>query len=247
VKVHWIDLNCDVGEGVGNEDSLFPYISSCNIACGGHTGDADSMLQTATLAQKHGVKVGAHPSYPDRDHFGRVHMELDRDVFQECIEQQIAALAAILSAHEIPLHHIKAHGALYNDLATGGSLAFQYLEVLETFGRHLLIYAPCRSRFASLARKQGFEVWEEAFADRAYESDGSLVSRKKAGAVLTSPEAVGHQVREMVLSGKVHCVDGSYFSLQANTYCLHGDTPNAAEIVMFLTKALQRDSIRIQK
>ncbi|MDX1332909.1 MAG: LamB/YcsF family protein, partial [Robiginitalea sp.] len=111
----------------------------------------------------------------------------------------------------------------------------------------VLIYAPCGSRFADLARARGFEVWEEAFADRAYTADGSLVSRKKPGALLTSPQQVSRQVREMVLSGRVRCMDGSYFSLDPKTYCLHGDTPNAAEILRFLVNFLSGDSIHVQK
>ena len=247
LETHCIDLNCDVGEGVGNEASLFPYISSCNIACGGHAGDPASMLQTATLAGKYHVKIGAHPSYPDREHFGRVHLDLDRDGFQESIEQQITALLEILGRLKFPLHHIKAHGALYNDLAAGGPLALQYLEVLERFGNGVLVYAPCGSPFARLAGERGFQVWEEAFADRAYEADGTLVSRKKPGALLTSPRKVHEQVREMVLSGRVRCSDGSYFTLSPATYCLHGDTPNAVEILTYLVKSLSGESIQIQK
>ena len=245
--MHCIDLNCDVGEGIGNEALLFPYISSCNIACGGHAGDADSMLETVRLAQKHNVLIGAHPSYPDREHFGRIRIEMAPEVLQNHLERQIKALTGILEPLNIPLHHIKAHGALYNDLASGSSLAMDYLEVLEPFGNDVLVYAPCGSRFADLARKRGFQVWEEAFADRAYEADGSLVSRKKPGAVLSSPQEVSEQVREMVLSGRVRCIDGSYFSLKAKTFCLHGDTPNAVEILMFLTKSLSGESICVQK
>lgn len=247
VTAHYIDLNCDVGEGVGNEASLFPYISSCNIACGGHAGDASSMLQTAILAAKHGVKVGAHPSYPDREHFGRVSVGMKAAAFQATIEEQLIGFSEILEAQEIPLHHIKAHGALYNDLAAGGPLAQQYLEVLQNFRPGMLVYAPCGSRFAGIAREKGFQVWEEGFADRAYEPDGSLASRKKPGAVLTDPGAVSRQVREMVLEGRVRCVDGSYFQLQPNTCCLHGDTPKAEEILTFLIKSLARESIRIRK
>ena len=205
------------------------------------------MLQTAILAQKHDVKVGAHPSYPDREHFGRVHMELEKEVLQAHIEQQIKALQEIIGPLDIPLHHIKAHGALYNDLAAGGALALQYLEVLESFGKDTLVYAPCGSPFADLVRDRGFQVWEEAFADRAYEADGSLVSRKKPGALLTSPQEVSRQVREMVFSGRVRCMDGSYFYLNPKTYCLHGDTPNASEILRFLVNSLSGDSIHVQK
>jgi UPF0271 protein len=247
LKTHRIDLNCDVGEGVGNEAFLFPHISSCNIACGGHAGDADSMRQTAVLAREYSVKVGAHPSYPDREHFGRVHMALSREMLRASIEQQIRSLEQVLGPLKIPIHHIKAHGALYNDLAAGGPLALQYLEVLEPFASHTLVYAPCGSAFARLARDRGFEVWEEAFADRAYQSDGSLVSRKTPGALLTSPQQVSQQVREMVLSGRVRCIDGSYFYLNADTFCLHGDTPNAGEILKVLIKSLSRESIHVQK
>ena len=119
--MHCIDLNCDVGEGIGNEALLFPYISSCNIACGGHAGDADSMLETVRLAQKHNVLIGAHPSYPDREHFGRIRIEMAPEVLQKHLERQIKALTGILEPLNIPLHHIKAHGALYNDLASGSS------------------------------------------------------------------------------------------------------------------------------
>ena len=247
LKTHQIDLNCDVGEGIGNEAFLFPHISSCNIACGGHAGDAHSMQQTAVLARKHGVKVGAHPSYPDREHFGRKSMASSGEELQVSVEQQIRSLGQILGPLKIPLHHIKAHGALYNDLAAGGALALQYLEVLEPYASDVLVYAPCRSAFAQLARDRGFGVWEEAFADRAYQPDGSLVSRKTPGAVLTSPKEVSQQVREMVLSGRVRCIDGSYFYLNANTFCLHGDTPNAGEILKVLIKSLSGDSIHVQK
>lgn len=242
-----IDLNCDVGEGIGNEALLFPHISSCNIACGGHAGDAASMLETARLAQKYQVRIGAHPSYPDREGFGRRSLQMKTKDFQESIEKQIAALLKQLGLLKAPMHHIKAHGALYNDLARGGTLALDYLQVLKPFSEHVVVFAPCGSRFADLAREHGFEVWEEAFADRAYAPDGSLASRKNPGAVLTDPEDVSRQVKEMVRHNRVRCSDGSYFPLRADTFCLHGDTPNAVEILEYLTKSLSRESIRIRK
>lgn len=174
-------------------------------------------------------------------------MALSEAELQASIEKQIRSLGLVLGPLKIPLHHIKAHGALYNDLAAGGALALQYLEVLEPYASNALVYAPCGSAFARLARDRGFGVWEEAFADRAYQPDGSLVSRKTPGAVLTSPQEVSLQVREMVLSGRVRCIDGSYFYLNANTFCLHGDTPNAGEILKVLIKSLSGDSIHVQK
>ncbi len=247
LETQFIDLNCDVGEGIGNEAFLFPHISSCNIACGGHAGDAASMLQTARLAQKHQVHIGAHPSYPDREGFGRKTLEMNGEEFRESIGRQIDALLGQLAILKAPLHHIKAHGALYNDLAAGGTLALDYLQVLEPFRKQALVFAPCGSRFAGLSREHGFKVWEEAFADRAYAPDGSLVSRKNQGAVLTDPKDVSRQVKEMVHDNRVRCNDGSYFPLRADTFCLHGDTPNAVEILKYLTKSLSRESIRIRK
>ena len=245
--MHSIDLNCDAGEGVGNEPELFPLISSCSIACGGHAGDADTMRRTISLAMDHGVAVGAHPSYPDRDRFGRVSLKIDPTVLRESLELQLHTFGDILTRLGAPLHHIKAHGALYNDLAPGGSLATLYLEVLEPFREGVLLYAPCGAEFVSLAESRGFAVWEEAFADRAYEPDGSLVARTKPGAVVTAPEAVFEQLKEMVLHGRVRCVDGTFYPLQPRTICIHGDTPNASGILQHLAYALEKESIQIRK
>lgn len=242
-----IDINCDVGEGMGNESLLFPYISSCNIACGGHAGDHNSMETTARLALEQGVHIGAHPSYPDRENFGRRSMKISESELQISIENQIESLLIILKSLQTPLHHIKAHGALYNNLAKGGRLAEIYLEVLIPHRTTALLFAPCGSYFADLAASKGFKVWKEAFADRAYETDGSLVSRTKPGSVHTEPKEVFNQLRVMVLEKRVPCADSSYFSLDADTFCLHGDTPNAVEILAYITKALPGESIRIKK
>ena len=245
--MHWIDLNCDVGEGVGNESLLFPFISSCSVACGGHAGDKASMIETVELALKHMVKIGAHPSYPDRDGFGRVSLHMEMDKLMVSISGQIRSLLQVLGDSQAALHHIKAHGALYNDLAKGGKLALAYLAAVEPFREMACLYAPCGSEFFDMAVSRGFRVWGEAFVDRAYEPDGSLVSRKKPGALLTSPAAVYQQVREMVLHCRVRSVEGSFWSLTPRTYCLHGDTPKAAEILTYLTEVLPRDSIHIRK
>ena len=247
MKTHWIDLNCDVGEGVGNEHLLFPHISSCNIACGGHAGDPSTMAQTIHLAQQEGVKIGAHPSYPDRKNFGRLSLDIPAGKLMDSISSQILSLKTLLDDMNSPMHHIKAHGALYNDLAKGGTLAEYYLETIAPYRDSALVYAPCGSVFARMARALGFKVWEEAFMDRAYEPDGSLVSRKLPGSLLTTAEEVGAQLQEMVLHHRVKCRDGSYFSLEAQTYCLHGDTPNASEILMYLTESLLGELIQIRQ
>ena len=242
-----IDLNCDVGEGVGNESLLFRYISSCNIATGGHAGDTDSMREVVSLAEKYKIRIGAHPSYPDRLHFGRVSRKMDKDEFQSSMANQISALGAVLASSKVSLHHIKAHGALYNDLAPGGPLAMEYLEVLQPYRQTCVIYAPFGSEFYRMAAGQGFRVWEEAFADRAYESDGRLVSRGQPGAVITDPKAAAHQVIQMVRDHRVSCSDGSYYAINPRTICIHGDTPNAIEILKQITESLFGASKAIQK
>ncbi len=245
--MHWIDLNCDVGEGVGNEAALFPHISSCSIACGGHAGDAGTMKSISEQALTAGVRIGAHPSYPDRAHFGRVSVHMDPASLLSSVKRQISALQAVLEPLGGSMHHIKAHGALYNDLAPGGPLAEAYLDLLEQLGVSMRVYAPCGSRFAEMAAARDFEVWEEAFADRAYHSDGRLVSRKEAGALLTDPVAIADQVRQMVLRGQVSTVEGTDYPLRAKTWCLHGDTPDAEEILAYLVSALAEDAIFVRK
>lgn len=242
-----IDLNCDVGEGVGNEALIFPYISSCNIATGGHAGDARSMREVAALAAAHHIGIGAHPSYPDPEHFGRVTRVMIKKEFQTSIESQMNTLLRVLASLKLSMHHIKAHGALYNDLARGGRLALEYLEVLQPFRELVVLFAPCGSEFAKMASKHGFSIWEEAFADRAYRADGSLVSRVESGAVLTDPQAVAEQVLEMVRRKQVKCLDGSLYPMTPRTFCVHGDNPKATAILEYLTQRLSEASIRVEK
>ncbi|MGB5403754.1 5-oxoprolinase subunit PxpA [Robiginitalea sp.] len=242
-----IDLNCDVGEGMGNEHLLFPYISSCNIATGGHAGDARSMFEVASLAAEHQIRIGAHPSYPDRGHFGRISRVMEKKEFQASIEAQVDGLLQVLASLNLSMHHIKAHGALYNDLARGGRMALEYLEVLQPFRKLCILYAPCGSEFARVATERGYAIWEEAFADRAYEPDGSLVSRSQSGAVLTDPAAVAQQVLEMVRRNRVECSDGSFYAMTPGTLCVHGDNPKAIAILEYLTKCLSEASIPVLK
>lgn len=242
-----IDINCDTGEGIGNEAELLPLVSSCNIACGGHAGDAESMEQVVDLAVRHGVRIGAHPSYPDRAHFGRRSLDLPVAELWQSLQDQVAALEAVLQARGGVLHHIKAHGALYNDLAANPQLGETYLDIFQGYRGRVRVFAPCGSFFASQAREQGFEVWEEAFADRAYRSDGSLASRQMEGAVLTEPEQVWQQLRKMVFFRRADTLDGVEIPICAQTYCLHGDTPRAYEILVYLSRKLREESIGLAK
>ena len=242
-----IDLNCDVGEGMGNEYLLFPYITSCNIATGGHAGDTQSMSEVASLAAEHKIRIGAHPSYPDREHFGRVSMIMEKKAFQASIETQIDKFLGVLASLNLSMHHIKAHGALYNDLARGGQKALEFLEVLQPYRKMYTLYAPCGSEFARMAVERGYSIWEEAFADRAYEKGGSLVSRSESGAVFTDPVAVAQQVLEIVRRNRVKCSDGSFYDMTPGTLCIHGDNPKAIEILKYLTECLSQASINVLK
>lgn len=242
-----IDLNCDVGEGTGNEHLLFPFITSCNIATGGHAGDLHSMREIASLAAEHQIRIGAHPSYPDRDHFGRVSRPMEKKEFQASIAAQIDEFLQVLAALNLSMHHIKAHGALYNDLARGGRIALEYLEVLHPYREKYILYVPCGSEFARMAVERGFSVWEEAFADRAYDPGGTLVSRSESGAVLTDPESVARHVLEMLRGNRVQCSDGTFYEMTPRTICLHGDNPKAIVILKYLTECLSEASIPLVK
>ena len=243
----YIDINCDVGEGIGNEAALLPLVSSCNIACGGHAGDIVSMTCTAKLSKKHGVHIGAHPSYPDRLNFGRKSMDMDSKELLYSIRDQIKSLEAILEKEQLVLHHIKPHGALYNDLAQNRELADLFLRAIEAYRTSIFLYAPPNSVLVQKGKEQGFRIKLEAFADRTYNPDLSLVSRKFPNAVLKNPQEVLNHLLKMVVEGKVTAIDGSESVIKADTYCLHGDTPNALQILMYLSEELPKRQIYIKK
>ena len=243
----YIDINCDVGEGMGNEKEILPLISSCNIACGGHAGDMKTMTEVAQLAKKHGVKVGAHPSYPDRENFGRVSITIEKPDLIASIQNQIKTFHSILSNENISLHHIKPHGALYNDIARNTTLANTFLEAIGSYKNKVLLYVPYHSVIANLALENGFEIKLEAFADRNYNEDLSLVSRKLSNAVIQKPEKVLQHLIRMVKKQKIKTLAGQEIQMQAATYCVHGDTPSALEILSYLTKELPKNNILIIK
>lgn len=240
-----VDLNCDVGEGVGNERQLFPYISSCNIACGGHAGNRASMEEIVCLAGEAGVRPGAHPSYPDRENFGRKSMDLSVAELEETLLQQLRLMDEAAASAGVPLHHIKAHGALYNDLAANPALAREYFRILAPYRDSRVLFLPAGSDLPGLASSLGYTVWAEAFADRAYNADGSLASRSEPGAVLTEAPRVFRQVRDLVVTGRATTPDGQEIQLVPDTICIHGDTPGALEILMYLSLELPKESIQL--
>ncbi|MET1259535.1 5-oxoprolinase subunit PxpA [Flagellimonas sp. DF-77] len=246
--MEYMDINCDVGEGVGNEADLFPLISSCNIACGGHAGDEQSMRDIARLAKVHQVKVGAHPGYPDKENFGRKQMELTEKELTESLQQQMNSFTRILSEENIPLHHIKAHGALYNTMAIDRELSEIYLRALRPFFKNgVKLYAPYGSVLAEIGGSHGVTVAYEVFADRNYTAQGQLVSRQKANALIQDPRnALDHMVR-MAKNGRVMTIAGTELAIRADTFCIHGDTPTALEILVYLSNTLPTHGLSIEK
>lgn len=234
----YIDINCDVGEGIANEEQLFPYISSCNIACGGHFGTKQTIRETLQRAIEHGVKIGAHPSYSDKENFGRVTMNISKDIFVKSIQEQIHNLKAILDEEKGILHHIKPHGALYNDIAKDLKLATSFLKAISYYKDDVYLYVPYGSIIASESLKKGFRIKYEAFADRNYNKDLSLVSRKLKGAVIQEPKAVLEHLKRMCLQSKVNTISGVLVDIKADTYCVHGDTSAALDILNYISKEL---------
>ncbi len=242
-----IDINCDVGEGMDNEALLFEHISSCNIACGGHAGDLETMTHVVSLAKKFGIKMGAHPSYPDRTNFGRKVLEISDSELKQSIEQQLSDFVTVLDSENCELHHIKAHGALYNETARNSKLVEVYLDTLLPYREKALLYVPYGSVMAEIALSMGFDVWYEAFADRNYEDDLKLVSRVNQHAVIEAPKKVLEHILLMIKDGKVLTLNRELKKIQAQTYCVHGDTRSALEILTYLSQELPKHQVELQK
>jgi len=237
-----ISINCDVGEGIGNEDKLMPFIQSCNIACGGHAGNELSMTETVLLAIKHKVEIGAHPSYPDIENFGRRSIEISMDKLSASILKQIDTLHRIVVNCGGKLNHIKAHGALYNDLMKNEELSLEFLNIIETYKNDLKLFLPYGSIIAGIAVRDGFTVVYEAFADRNYNDDLSLVSRKEKNAVITDPHDILKQVLEIKNNGTITSISGLQIPFLASTFCLHSDTANVIESIKYLNQNLNLKS-----
>ena len=241
-----IDINADVGEGIGNEKKLMPYLSSCNIACGGHAGDLETMRYTAQMAKSENVKIGAHPSFPDKKNFGRLKMEMEPAELYKSLKHQVRMLQTVLDAESLKLNHIKPHGALYNLAAKDKNIARVIIEVVKSITNPVRLYAPFNSEIAKLALSENIDVVYEAFADRNYNDDLSLVSRKKEDAIITDKDQVLNHVLRMVNRQKVRTISGKEVELKASTFCVHGDTENAVEILKYLHQKLQENNIKIQ-
>lgn len=242
-----IDFSGDLGEGAGTDAAIMPLISSANIACGGHAGNDNSMRTTVELALRNKVAIGAHPGYPDREHFGRVAMDIPARELIESIRRQLDSLISIAGRMGGRVTHVKAHGALYNqgerDAAIARSIIFGVQAA--TGGHELVIVAPPGSAMLDEAQGMGMKVAREGFVDRAYEPDGTLQSRSIAGSVLSHPAEAVRQALSFVKDGGVTAIDGSFLKLQVDTLCVHGDTPGAADIARAVRDALNSAKVKV--
>jgi len=221
-----LDINLDIGEGFNIEDKLMPLINSCNIACGGHAGNIIEMTRLIALAKKHQVKIGAHPSYPDRENFGRVSMDISKKALKESIEKQLINFLELLD-NPNELHHVKPHGAFYNDCAKNIDFANIMIEIILEYCPKTLLFTLPNSIMAKRAKSKGINIWREAFIDRGYNENGQLQNRGQKGAILTTSSAMFEQLKNFVINKKVKTINGQWISIEADTFCLHGDHPNA--------------------
>ena len=242
-----IDINCDLGEGIGNEEHILPLISSCSIACGGHAGDDKTIREVARLAKQHNVKVGAHPSYPDKENFGRATMLMAKDELIDSIKRQVDNFSSILKEENIELHHIKAHGALYNDIAVDATLACTFLESIGEYKDTALLYVPFNSAIEGEALVAGFKIKYEAFGDRNYTFEGFLISRQEENALIEEPQAALEHIARMVHEREVKLPGGKRIRMLADTYCIHGDTPSALEILTYISNHQTMYNLQIKK
>jgi len=249
-----IDLNSDVGESFGNyklglDEDVIPLISSANIACGYHAGDPAVMRQTVALARTHGVGLGAHPGLPDLVGFGRRNMDVTLEEIRDFVTYQIGALQAVAALQGARLQHVKPHGALYNMAVKTPEIWGAVAEVMAKLDERLILFVlarPDRQELQAIGRRRGIRIAFEFFADRAYNSDGTLVSRKLPGAVIHDNDVVAAKVVKLVKEGKVKTVDGSEIELQAETICVHGDNPKAVALVRQIRETLDAAGVAVK-
>lgn len=241
-----IDINSDLGEGTGNDEKIMPLISSCNIACGGHYGDDETMRTTVRLAMKHGVKIGAHPAFPDKDNFGRKVLTMTKSELCQSVFDQLLRFYAICETEEAPVHHIKLHGALYNYAAKDAPTADAVVEAIVATKVRPKLYVPHNSVLAGKAKNLMPLVFE-AFIDRSYNNDLSLVSRSEENAIIHDPEQAWLQLHGMVVRNEVTTVSGVTKPITASTYCIHGDHPNSVAILEHIHSQLNKEAISLAR
>jgi UPF0271 protein len=253
MPVNKIDLNSDVGESFGNyklglDEEVIPLISSANIACGFHAGDPAVMKRTVSIAAKNGVAVGAHPGLPDLIGFGRRTMDASLEEIQDYVTYQIGALQGFTTALGMKMQHVKPHGALYNMAVQNPDIWDAVAQAIAAVDPHLILFVLAgsnRKDLEAIGARHGIRIAFEFFGDRAYNPDGSLVSRKEPGAVIHDHEAVAEKVLKMVKEGRVVCKDGSEIDMAADTICVHGDNPAALALVKNIRESLLAAGVEV--
>lgn len=249
--MHRVDLNCDMGESfglykIGNDDDLLDYVTSVNIACGLHAGDPSTMRRTLGSAIEKGVATGSHPGYPDKQGFGRRFMEVSPQEAYDFVVYQIGALQGFAQALGGRLQHVKPHGALYNAAAMDGPLAEAIAAAVRDVDDRLLLFGLSGSELIAAGEKAGVRTANEAFADRKYQSDGTLTSRRRPDALVTEPEEAVAQAIRIVKQGKVRTTDGADVEVHADTICIHGDRPDALPLARLIRQRLESDGIEVK-
>jgi UPF0271 protein len=245
-----IDLNCDMGElpeaiADGTQESLISSLTSVNIACGGHAGDEQTMKATIEQALRWKLALGAHPGYPDRANFGRLELQMPAEAIADSVFEQVRALADVAAHYGVALTHVKPHGALYNQAVRNRGIAEAIAKGVARWRRDVVLMGLAGSQMLEVFREAGFSVAAEAFADRRYEVDGTLRSRKFDDALIRDPEDAGRQALNIVRRGTVIACDGSEVSINAQTICIHGDSPGAPDIAASVARTLRRAGVTL--
>lgn len=241
-----IDLNCDLGEGLTTDEQIIPLISSANIACSYHAGDVDTMKRTIELCLQHNVAIGAHPSWPDKDNFGRTEMQKTAEDIYEIVTAQLFIIAQIAKELGAIVHHVKPHGALYNQSAKDRTIAAAIAKAVYDFDSSLIVFGLSGSFSLTEATAICLQTAHEVFADRTYQDDGSLTPRNQPNALITDEQTSLQQILQMINSNTVNSVTGKIITLKADTICIHGDGSNAVAFAKTISSALKQAHIDIK-
>jgi UPF0271 protein len=241
-----IDINCDMGEGIGNDGAIMPFISSANIACGFHAGNEETIKETVEIAVKNSVAIGAHPSFFDRENFGRTEMHLSFDEVYDLVFLQLRTIDKLIKEKNKSLHHVKPHGALYNMSAKDPQIAKAIAQAVKDFGDELVLFGLSRSESIVQAKIINLKTANEVFADRTYQDDGSLTPRSKANALIDEVNKSVKQTLQMIKEKSVTSVNGKIIPIIADTICIHGDGKHAVEFAKAVHESLRKENVEIK-
>ena len=241
-----IDINADIGEGYNNDKNLFPLISSCNIACGGHAGDNESIKNSIILAINHNVKIGAHPSFPDNLNFGRKLIKISEKDLQQSLSSQINSVIKVSRKYNKKIHHIKPHGALYNLAFSDFKTCEIIINCIKKLPYKVSLFSQYKSLLSNLAKESGIKIFNEVFIDREYNDDLSLVNRESKDAITNDLNKINKKVLNIFKNNKIISVNNIKMNIKAETYCIHGDNPNALIIIKSLRSYLNSHQINLK-